>query len=93
MKLPVNYNNISSRKRKLVREEYIRRQNNLCWFCGESLDKEPTNIISTYKVNRALFPPNFFGWPVHLHHDHKTGITKGAVHCYCNAVLWQFFED
>ena len=33
---------------------------------------------------------NFFKWPVHLHHCHDTGMTTGAVHCYCNAVLWQY---
>lgn len=22
--------------------------------------------------------------------DHKTGMTEGAVHNYCNAVMWQY---
>jgi hypothetical protein len=28
--------------------------------------------------------------PIHLQHDHDTGLTEGAVHAYCNAVLWQY---
>jgi hypothetical protein len=42
------------------------------------------------KINARLFPPNFFNWPVHLHHCHVTGLTIGAIHCHCNAVLWQY---
>lgn len=32
-------------------------------------------------------------YPVHLHHDHKTGLTIGAVHAKCNAVLWQYYGE
>jgi hypothetical protein len=28
--------------------------------------------------------------PVHLQHSHVTGLTEGAVHAFCNAVLWQY---
>lgn len=44
-------------------------------------------------VNMKLFPPNFFKHPVHLHHDHQTGMTIGAVHNHCNAVLWQYYGE
>jgi hypothetical protein len=27
---------------------------------------------------------------IHLQHCHKTNMTEGAVHAYCNAVLWQY---
>jgi len=27
---------------------------------------------------------------MHLHHNHETDMTEGAVHAYCNAVLWQY---
>ena len=28
--------------------------------------------------------------PIHLQHSHNTGVTEGAVHNYCNAVMWQY---
>jgi len=45
------------------------------------------------QINENLFPPKFLNWPVHLHHDHKTGMTVGAVHSHCNAVLWQYHNE
>lgn len=93
MELPVNYNNINSRQRKLVREEYVKRQNECCSHCGEKLYKNPPSDIRTMKIDLGLFPPNFLKWPVHLHHNHNTGMTIGAVHAYCNAVLWQYHGE
>lgn len=29
-------------------------------------------------------------YPVHLQHNHDTGMTEGAVHARCNAVMWQY---
>jgi len=92
MDLPVNYENISTTERRLVREEYARVQNGLCAYCGEPLNGEPRNDILLKPVTKRLFPQNFFKWPVHLQHNHKTGMTEGAVHCYCNAVLWEYEE-
>lgn len=91
MELPVNYNGIHHTVRKLVREEYVKRQGGNCCHCGEPLNCEPPADIKNKKVNRELFPPNFFKWPVHLHHCHDTGMTIGAVHNQCNAVLWQYY--
>jgi hypothetical protein len=59
----------------------------MCSNCGLPLNKEPQ---MTKKINRKLFPDTMFEYPVHLHHDHNTGMTIGAVHAYCNAVLWQY---
>ena len=84
MILPVNYNEIHYSERRAVREEYIKRQNGNCYVCGELLEKEPKK---TKKITPKLYPENFFKYPVHLHHNHDTGMTIGAVHCYCNAVL------
>ena len=72
--------------RRKVRLEYIKRQKNLCSHCNQSLDNMPDMSL---KVNETLFPPNFFKWPIHLHHNHNTGMTIGAVHAYCNAILWE----
>ena len=90
MKLPVNYNELTIQKRKIVREEYIKLQKGRCLHCGNLLTEEASK---TKPIDEELFPQGFFKWPVHLHHDHKTGMTKGAVHCYCNAVLWQYFGE
>lgn len=93
MKLPINYHEADWRKRKEVRKEYIKVQNNLCHHCKQPLDSNPDKNVLALKVNKKLFPKNFFKWPIHLHHDHNTGMTIGAVHCHCNAVLWQYYGE
>ena len=87
MKLPVDYTTIDQRTRRLVREEYVRIQSGNCSYCKKPLNAPAQRTLS---INKSLFPNGFFKWPVHLHHDHKTGMTIGAVHNYCNAVLWQY---
>lgn len=87
MKLPVKYSDLSPKKRREVREEYIKRQNNKCYWCNEDLNKQPNR---PKKINWNLFPPNFQKYPIHLQHCHHTGWTEGAVHMYCNAYMWQY---
>ena len=89
--LPVEYDNICSQEKKIVREQYIKEQNNLCWHCGEDLANEPPERITNKQIDWRAFPPGFLNHPVHLQHDHFTGLTEGAVHSYCNAVLWQYY--
>lgn len=91
--LPQNYNHLTSQQRREVREEYIRIQDNKCAHCNLPLDKDPPLVIQCKKINKRLFPPNFFKWPVHLHHNHSTGMTIGAVHALCNAVLWEYHGE
>lgn len=93
MELPVNYDKTHHKVRKLVREEYARRQEGKCWFCKASLNGEPKKEVRQKHLNLALFPPNFLRWPNHLHHDRKTGLTIGTVHAQCNGVLWQYFGE
>lgn len=90
MKLPVDYDLLDWRERKEVREEYIKLQKNNCFYCNESLDKDAPKHITDKEINWNLFPPKFLAHPVHLQHDHETGLTEGAVHNYCNAVMWQY---
>lgn len=93
MKLPVLYNALEPTEKRKVREEYIRLQEGKCYYCKESLDSgAPIEVISLPIIEK-VFPPNFFHFPVHLHHSHETGLTLGAVHCYCNAVLWQYHGE
>jgi len=54
----------------------------------------PPEFLSLEKrIDWDLFPPGFLKNPVHLHHNHDTGMTIGAVHAYCNAVLWQYYGE
>lgn len=89
-KLPVRYSRCDWKTRREVREQYVREQNGLCMWCKQPLDGKPAPHITSKKVNWKLFPPNFTKNPVHLQHDHGTDLTEGAVHAYCNAVMWQY---
>ena len=93
MKLPVNYDELHFSQRRVVRERYVEIQKNLCSHCGEPLNGAAHKDILKKRVDKSLFPETFFEYPVHLHHDHKTGMTIGAVHNYCNAVLWQYHGE
>jgi hypothetical protein len=90
MKLPQDYTKLTPKQRKLVREEYARQQNDMCMYCHASLDYDPPEWILQKQVNWDLFPPHFLKHHVHLQHNHATGMTEGAVHAYCNAVMWQY---
>ena len=59
-------------------------------FCGEDLFSEPPERITEQYINWDFFPRGFLNAPIHLQHDHGTGLTEGAIHAYCNAVLWQY---
>lgn len=90
IELPVNYHDTHYTKRRLVREEYVRRQGGRCCYCDCPLSEDPSNEVMAKTVTPDLYPPNFFKYPVHLHHSHETGLTIGAVHARCNAVLWEY---
>ena len=93
MELPVNYDKLKQKQRREVREEYVRVQEGLCKHCQNPLTEDPTKEITGTWVKTALFPRGFFNNPVHLHHDHGTGMTIGAIHARCNAVLWQYHGE
>jgi hypothetical protein len=89
-KLPVDYRNLAWFEKREVREQYMKEQNNICMYCGADLRVTPPTKITDKKIDWRLFPENFLQSPVHLQHNHKTGMTEGAVHNYCNAVMWQY---
>lgn len=93
MKLPVDYDGLSTGARRAVREEYVRLQEGACYHCHKPLSGPPEALIEHASINRALFPEHFFNHPVHLHHSHVTGKTLGAVHARCNAFLWQYLGE
>ena len=93
MELPINYETSHFTVRKLAREAYVQLQGGCCCHCKAPLSGQPSAGVSSKKVNKRLFPKSFFKWPVHLHHNRSTGLTIGAVHGYCNAVLWQYYGE
>lgn len=89
--LPVYYSKLSSKERREVREQYVKQQNGLCMFCKESLEDQPSKRIRDKKIQWSLFPKGFLENPIHLQHNHASDLTEGAVHAYCNAVMWQYY--
>lgn len=88
--LPIDYTTLEWWQRKEVREQYVREQDGKCYFCNEDLSLPAPKKIQLKRIDCALFPDNFLKYPIHLQHNHDTGMTEGAVHNYCNAVLWQY---
>jgi hypothetical protein len=90
MELPCDYTKLEPHEKRDVREQYIKLQSGLCLFCSGPLLLAPPKRIRRKSINWSLFPENFLQHPIHLQHDHNTGMTEGAVHAYCNAVMWQY---
>jgi hypothetical protein len=87
------YLDLTFAERRLLREKYVEDQKGLCWYCKASLLEKSPYEIKKKKVNWWRFPKNFLLHPIHLHHDHDTGLTIGAVHAYCNAVSFDYEES
>jgi len=91
LKFPIPYSDISNpAMRSSIREWLINRQRGKCWFCNEPLEGNPPEPILSDPIDTNLFPPRFFYYDIHIHHDHKTDLVQGAVHARCNAWLWQY---
>lgn len=88
--LPVRYDALEWAERREVREQYMEEQGGKCMHCHGPLDEPAPRAVTSKPINWRRFPKNFLKHPVHLQHCHKTGLTEGAVHAYCNAVLWQY---
>lgn len=90
--LPTEYSKLDWKKgeKAIVRAQYIKEQNGICMYCKNDLRSDPPSQILAKDINWDLFPPNFLKHPIHLQHDHDTDMTEGAVHAYCNAVMWQY---
>lgn len=91
MKLPIDYANEHWTIRRKAREAYIKLQGGKCYWCDHPLDDKPPASVTNHQINWELFPEGFLNNPIHLQHCHKTGMSEGAVHAYCNAVMWQYY--
>lgn len=93
MKIPAEYDRLTPAQRRATREEYARRQDGKCWYCQAPLAGKPRADVRSLKLNQKRFPKGFFENGNHLHHSHATGMTIGAVHAVCNAVLWSYHGE
>jgi len=93
IKLPINYETANWTTMETARELYIEKQEGLCWYCGEALKGAPAKAASSKYINLLRFPPNFFKHPVHLHHCRSTGLSIGAVHSRCSAILREYHSE
>lgn len=93
MILPTNYDALKPHERRDARLQYMKEQDLLCAHCGASLMDEPAQEARGFLLDESSFPPDFFKHPIHLHHDHTTGLTVGAVHAHCNGLLKRYFND
>lgn len=92
-RLPALYSKLGTARRRAVRERYEELQGGRCYHCKRSLDGPAAPEILAKPLQMGRFPVGFFDHRCHLHHDHKTDLTIGAVHPYCNAVLWQYHGE
>jgi hypothetical protein len=89
-KLPTDYTKLTGIQKYEVRCQYVELQDGKCWYCKGDLKEEPPEEVKKFVVHEKYFPNGFFKNPIHLQHDHVTRLTEGAVHAYCNAVLWEY---
>jgi len=84
------YKQLTPHERRSLRNAYVEAQNGLCYWCNCPLNEKPPNGITSKKIDWRRFPQKILKYPIHLQHDHDSGLTEGAVHSYCNAVMWQY---
>lgn len=92
---PQPYARMAQWERRALRLRYIDDQEGLCWHCRGLLRDPPPQHVLDKAIDWRRFPGGreFLRHPVHLHHSHASGMTIGAVHAYCNAVLWQYHGE
>ena len=90
---PVAYSTLTPHERWQTRDAYVVAQEGKCYHCKSALSGQPASEVASQAVTPRLYPDTFFKFPVHLHHDHETGLTIGAVHSHCNAVLWEYHGE
>ena len=94
---PQRYRDLNTNQRRKLRDEYVEHFRGRCLYCGLKLDGKPSRIVrdSVDEIEWDDLPggkEGFLSNPIHLHHDHGTGLTLGPVHALCNAHSWHFYE-
>lgn len=94
LQIPAMYDALTWVERRMVREEYIILQKGACYYCKATLLHDtPDELKERFPLDPRYWGPKFLEHPVHLHHDHNTGLTLGATHAYCNAILAQYHGE
>lgn len=92
--IPAMYDALTWFERRMVREEYIVRQGGRCYHCQQGLENDVSDDVKRhFPLDPRFWGPEFLKHPIHLHHDHNTGLTLGATHAYCNAILAQYYGE
>jgi hypothetical protein len=91
--LPARYSLLSPSERREVKAMYVAYQGDTCYYCKGNLKQAPPEKIANIKVKPHYYPKGFFENSIHLHHNHSTDLTLGAVHAHCNAVLWEYHGE
>ena len=94
---PQRYHDLNTNQRHKLRDEYVEHVRGRCLYCSLKLDGKPSRIVrdSADEIEWDDLPGGKEGFlknPVHLHHDHETGLTLAAIHALCNAHSWHFYE-
>ncbi len=94
---PQRYRDLNTDQRRKLRDEYVAYFGGRCLYCDGQLDDKPHEFVcqSADQIEWDNLPGSKEGFlknPVHLHHDHKTGLTLGPVHALCNAHSWHYYE-
>lgn len=94
---PQRYRDLNANQHRKLRDEYVEYFRGRCLYCDGQLDDEPHEFVrqSADEIEWDNLPGSKEGFlknPVHLHHDHETGLTLGPIHALCNAHSWHFYE-
>ncbi len=85
-----DFTKLDWQEKRQLRNEYVVFQKGKCYYCKHELSNTAPVEITVKEIDWSLFPDNFLKYPIHLQHNHDTNMTEGAVHNYCNAVMWQY---
>lgn len=92
--IPAMYDALTWFERRTVREDYIILQKGACYWCKATLTSDtPLHLRERFPLDQRCWGPEFLKHPIHLHHCHRSGLTLGATHAYCNAILAQYYGE
>jgi len=57
--LPVDYDKLEWQERRAVRVQYVKEQQNMCFYCNERLDQDAPEYITEKRIDWDLFPSGF----------------------------------
>jgi len=93
LELPIKYSSLSGERLSAVKEAYTCLQRERCWLCGNNLWDLPKYIVENPKLMGLCGNQLAEHSPLHLHHDHDTGLTLGVTHAECNIISSLTYEQ